>query len=138
LPIHLLQQSKGFAARQAIARKISDIDGQDLGHARFGGQPIQGCISEIRLALAALTVSTHPSNDVAKVYTLKWVNHRAAQFYPFEHFKTLRYFEQIRCFDRESSFGGRKISENVQRIKRGTAIARAVSPAELLSGARAH
>jgi hypothetical protein len=37
--------------------------------------------------------STHPSNDVAKVGRLKRINRRAAQFYPFEHFKTLRYFQ---------------------------------------------
>jgi len=52
-----------------------------------------GCIGEIHLALAAFAVSTHPSNDVAKVCRLKRINHRAAQFYPFEHLKTLGYFQ---------------------------------------------
>jgi predicted nucleic acid-binding protein len=32
--------------------KIRDIDGQYLGHARFGGQPIQGCTSSIHLSIS--------------------------------------------------------------------------------------
>ena len=94
-----LEQRESLAAWQAIARKIRDIDCQDRGHTRFGGQPIQGSMSEIHFALAALAVSTHPSNNVAKMFALKRINHNAAQLYPFEHLKTLRNFEQIRRFD---------------------------------------
>src|SRR5580658_1205096 len=47
-------------------------------------EAVKGCIGEIHLPLAAFAVSTHPSNDVAKVCGFKRINHCAAQFYPFE------------------------------------------------------
>jgi hypothetical protein len=37
--------------------------GSYLGHAGFGGRPIQRRIGEMHLALAASPVSTHPSGD---------------------------------------------------------------------------
>jgi hypothetical protein len=61
--------------------------------------PKLGCISEIHLAFATFVDATHPSSDIAKVCRLNRINHCAAQLDPFEHLKTLRYFQQMRGFD---------------------------------------
>src|ERR1700679_1362915 len=60
----MCQSFSWFHCKQCIAFHVASpfyIDRQDLSHARFGGQPIQGCISGIHLAFASFTVSAHPS-----------------------------------------------------------------------------
>lgn len=90
-----LQQGQGLAIRKPVTGKVGNVHRHDFAYAGFHRQPIQGGIRQVHFPLARLGVTLHPFNDVAQVMRIEGVNLHAAQFYPAQHFKSLRRAQQI-------------------------------------------